>query len=80
MWGQWVGRWFHGLIDDVRIYNHALSASEIQAIVNAGTEGMKVAIRHKPGKKAEKTLVVPYQALAGHLRHGDEILGLYSSN
>jgi hypothetical protein len=29
------GRYFPGLIDDVRIYNRALSAAEIQAIYNA---------------------------------------------
>jgi hypothetical protein len=31
----------------------------------------KVPICHKPGTPAEKTLYVPYQALSGHLGHGD---------
>jgi hypothetical protein len=30
---------FNGLIDEVSVYNHALSASEIQAIFNAGSAG-----------------------------------------
>ncbi|OVE79597.1 hypothetical protein BVY01_02110 [bacterium I07] len=77
--GGWCApmiRRFNGLIDDVRIYKHALSADEIQAIVNAGTKGMKVAILHKPGTRAEKTLVIPFDALADHLGHGDEIIGI----
>jgi hypothetical protein len=32
-------RYFQGLIDEVEIYNRALSASEIQAIYNAGSAG-----------------------------------------
>jgi len=75
--GGTLGRWFKGLIDEVRIFNRALSASEIQAIVKAGRNGNKpnimVEICHKPGTPAEKTLVVPYHALAGHLGHGDTI-------
>jgi hypothetical protein len=33
-------RYFHGLIDEVSLYNRALSAEEIQAIYNAGAAGM----------------------------------------
>jgi hypothetical protein len=33
----WGGEWFAGLIDEVRIYNRALSASEIQADMNGST-------------------------------------------
>ena len=35
--GSWLGTtdWFNGLIDDVRVYNRALSAAEIQALYNA---------------------------------------------
>jgi len=33
--GQSNDYWFNGLIDDVRVYNRALSASEIQAMYNA---------------------------------------------
>ena len=29
--GTWSDEWFAGLIDEVRVYNRALSASEIQA-------------------------------------------------
>jgi len=32
-------RFFHGLVDEVEYFNRALSASEIQAIVNAGSAG-----------------------------------------
>ena len=32
-----------------------------------------ITICHKPGTPAEKTLVIPIQALAGHLGHGDTI-------
>ena len=28
--------WLHGLIDDVRIYDRALSAEEVQALYNLG--------------------------------------------
>jgi len=71
------GQGFGGLIDEVEIYNRALSASEIQAIYEAGNAGNKptklVTICHKPGTPAQKTLVIPFQALAGHLGHGDTI-------
>ena len=33
----------------------------------------KVTICHKPGTPAQKTLVIPTEALDGHLRHGDTI-------
>ncbi|MGH7597876.1 MAG: TolB family protein [bacterium] len=33
----------------------------------------KVTICHKPGTPAQKTLVIPIQALKGHLGHGDTI-------
>ncbi|HKQ75033.1 MAG TPA: hypothetical protein VJ810_15160 [Blastocatellia bacterium] len=32
-----------------------------------------VTVCHKPGTPAQKTLVIPQQALAGHLRHGDTV-------
>jgi Concanavalin A-like lectin/glucanases superfamily len=68
---------FDGMIDEVEIYNRALSASEIQTIFEAGNAGQKpkklVTICHKPGTPAQKTLVIPYQALSGHLGHGDTI-------
>ena len=31
----------------------------------------KVTICHKPGTPAEKTMEVPFEALSGHLGHGD---------
>jgi len=37
--GFFAGNYFNGLMDEVSIYNRALSASEIQAIYNAGTGG-----------------------------------------
>jgi len=60
-------------LDEVEIYNRALAASEIQDIFNAGSAGKckKVTICHKPGTPAQKTLMIPIQALAGHLGHGD---------
>jgi hypothetical protein len=41
--------------------------------VEAGGGEDKVTICHKPGTPAEKTLVIPIQALEGHLGHGDAI-------
>ena len=32
----WVGVAYHGLLDDVRIYDRALSAAEVQALYNLG--------------------------------------------
>jgi hypothetical protein len=37
--GSWPNEWFAGLIDEVRIYNRALSASEIQADMNKAVSG-----------------------------------------
>lgn len=69
------GQGFEGLVDEVEIYSRALSASEIQAIFQAGAAGKKptkmVEICHMADTPAEATLVVPYHALAGHLEHGD---------
>lgn len=66
---------FKGLIDEVEVFDRALTASEIQDIYNAGSAGKckVVTICHKPGTPAQKTLVIPIQALAGHLGHGDTI-------
>jgi hypothetical protein len=36
---SFIGRAFNGLIDEVTVYSRALSASEIQAIFNAGSQG-----------------------------------------
>jgi len=36
----WPGRWWIGLVDDVRIYNNALTASEIADIAMGGTDGV----------------------------------------
>jgi len=48
-----IGGAFNGLIDEVEIYNRALSAAEIQAIFNAGSAGkckvIEVTIDIKPG-------------------------------
>jgi hypothetical protein len=33
-------RYFHGLIDEVGLYNRSLSETEIQAIYNAGSYGI----------------------------------------
>ncbi len=68
---------FVGVLDEIEIYNRALSASEIQTIFKAGSKGNKptkmVTICHKPGTPAQKTQVIPYNALAGHLGHGDTV-------
>jgi hypothetical protein len=50
-----------------------LRATEALAKPNKGSSGKKakVAICHKPGTPAEKTLFVPEAAVAGHLGHGD---------
>lgn len=37
-WSQYINEYFNGLIDDVRIYNRALSVSEIQQLYNLGTK------------------------------------------
>ncbi len=73
-----ASEFFRGLIDEVRVYDRALAAAEIQAIFAAGSAGLckddaKVTICHKPGTPAQKTMVIPIQALAGHLQHGDVI-------
>ena len=34
--GNYGAFWLHGLIDDVRIYDRALSAEEVQALYNLG--------------------------------------------
>lgn len=68
-----IDRGFYGLIDEVRLFNRALSAAEIGDIFNAGSAGVckVVTICHKPGTPAEKTLELPAEALHGHLGHGD---------
>jgi hypothetical protein len=40
--GQWCGygERFHGKIDEVRIYNKALSAEQIQQLYQSGLEGV----------------------------------------
>ena len=78
-----LGRFFGGLVDEVEIYDRALTDTEIQAIFKAGKKGNKpkkqVTICHKPDTPAQKTLVIPYHALAGHLGHGDTVGALVIS-
>ena len=45
------GEWFQGLIDEVRIYNRALSAGEIQADMNASDDERRMRWRRRrPGR------------------------------
>ena len=44
------------------------------------TEEIKVEICHKPGTRAEKTLMIPESALGGHLGHGDTVGACNSGN
>ena len=43
--GQFTGFW-NGLIDEVEVFNRALSDSEIQAIYSAGSAGKAKRARH----------------------------------
>ena len=52
-----------------RVFVDSMCLSDSQGNCNDNT----VTICHKPGTKAEKTLVLPFQALAGHLGHGDTV-------
>lgn len=47
--------------------------AEIEFIRIASLNHAPVAICHKPGTPAQKTMVIPRQALAGHLGHGDTV-------
>lgn len=67
----WFGSlsFFDGLIDEVEIFNRALSAAEIQAIFDAGRAGKRkpqVCVSHKG-----RTLRIAALALQSHLAHGD---------
>ena len=44
------------------------------------TEEIKVEICHKPGTRAEKTLMIPESALGGHIGHGDTVGACDSGN
>ena len=57
-------------IDEPTAYQD--TAEQIE--VSLQKPGEVITICHKPGTPAEKTLVIPIQALAGHLGHGD-VLG-----
>src|ERR1017187_1238859 len=37
---SWIAGYWSGVLDEIQIYNRAISASEIQAIYHAGTNGM----------------------------------------
>jgi hypothetical protein len=73
IYGDGIRSPFNGLIDEVEIFNRVLATNEIVALFNAGSAGKckTVTVCHKPGTPAQKTLVIPKQALAGHLGHGD---------
>jgi len=66
---------FGGLLDEVEIFNVALTPDDVAAIFQAGSAGKcrEVTICHKPGTSEQRTLTVPSQALSGHLNHGDSI-------
>lgn len=64
------GFYLNGLIDEVEIFNRALSAEEIRAIFDAGTAGKRkpqVCVLHKG-----ETIRIAAAALQAHLAHGDE--------
>lgn len=64
---------FDGMIDEIELFNRALTSSEMKSIFEAGSKGKfkTVSICHKPCTPAQKQLVVPIQALEAHLQHGD---------
>jgi hypothetical protein len=70
---------FSGSIDEVAIFDRALSAREIASIYHADSAGKcrEVTICHKPGTPAQRTKVIPVQALSGHLAHGDTFGSCY---
>lgn len=63
-WDNDTGRLFHGLADEIEIYNRVLTSAEIQAIYDAGSAG-KCKIDHflgyktKPTKGATETFTLP---------------------
>ncbi len=64
------GFFLNGLIDEVEIFNRALSAEEIQAIFDAGRAGKRkpqVCVLHNG-----RTIRIAAAALQAHLAHGDE--------
>ena len=56
-----AGRYFAGLIDEIAIYHRALTASEIQAIFNAGSAGKCTGVPLTP-LAAQATLSISSQA------------------
>lgn len=66
---------FQGLVDEVEIFDRALTGAEIQALFAADSAGKckRVTICHKPGTPAQKSVVIPIEALPGHLGHGDTV-------
>ena len=73
-----AAHYFAGQLDEIEIYNRALTAAEIKTIFDAGSNGNKptkmVTLCHKPGTPAQKTLVIPVSAMSHHLEHGDTII------
>jgi Kelch motif len=52
---------------------NGISSLPVTVNVNVVTVNVNVAICHKPATPAQKTLVLPVKALAGHLGHGDTV-------
>ncbi len=71
---QMQGRFWHGLIDDLRIYNHALSASEITALV---TVSQRVVVPDVVGmsQSAASSSITSAGLVVGRIghEHGDTI-------
>jgi hypothetical protein len=59
-----------GLIKDPCLGDHWNDLS-IDAHLKGVVEIERITICHQPGRRAERTLEIPIQALDGHLRHGD---------
>ena len=58
--GAFNGQYFNGLIDDVRVYNYALSASEVNKLYQSGTAKFNV-----PPTKSLTTGLVGYWTMDG---------------
>jgi hypothetical protein len=67
--GTWPNSWFDGAIDDVRIYDRALSAEEVTAIYAAGFD--KPAIGFSP-------VQFEFSAHEGGANPADQILSIYN--
>jgi len=67
-----------GLIDDVRVWNRALSAAEVLRLHQDSLRGYPATLRRRVAALGRAVTATPYRTVAGHVWHAGAAIGQHS--